>query len=270
MTKKSKARSKTRGNAKVSTDAQALVLTKPEIGKLVFWIGGNVGMFLGWEERSNGDDFAKLVRVRGDGRREVFFTLKSYLYEPCTISDLAHFYRSAMEFHDHSALQDERFDPDIEDLMQPARSSAYSLAHAAVQRIRDLNEPFNVDGASVLTEFEERMGSDVETVRRQRLALAEAKERRRIEMKHPPFCAATYFKKWRELGGNPYVVVHGGRFGIHFSTYRLDHDRVDALHRWARHEDEDRTQQWKYAQSVWNARPASDQPIELQFVPLGA
>jgi hypothetical protein len=215
-------------------------------------------MFLGFR----GEDFIKVASVQRDGGRDVFWVLKSELSSPdqSKIDDLARVYRSSLEFYDGSAHRDEQFDSDIEDLIQHARADAHFLAQAAVQRIRDLDEPHNVDGASVFLDFAERSGADVE---RKRVAFAVARERRRVKMGFTPFCAATYFKKMREIGANPTVSEYG------IGT-RIGRD-VGAQHirDWAFYEDPDFVLRRDHARSVWEARPASEWPVNCQIVPLG-
>jgi hypothetical protein len=236
----------------------------PKIGSLVYCVIG-VCIFLGFEDRGGDEDFIKVARVKNDGSREVSWTLRSYIYIPSTIDDLARVYRSSMEFYDHSSVRDGKFDSGIEDLIQHARADAHALARAAVQRIRDLDEPHNVDGASVFLDFAERSGADVE---RKRVAFAVARERRRVEMGFAPFCAATYFKKMREYGDEPYAVMRNdGGLGIGFSA--VHGDGVQRIRDWAFYEDSDFALRKECARSVWEARPASDWPVNCQLVPLG-
>jgi hypothetical protein len=235
-----------------------------EIGSLVYCPTG-VGIFLGFR---GGEDFIKVARVKRDGGRDVFWVLKSDLSSPdqSKIDDLARLYRSSMEFYDHSSVRDVHLDSEIEDLIQHARTDAHALACTAVQRIRDLDEPHNVEGISVFLDFAERTGADVE---RERTAFAVARERRRVEMGFVPFCAATYFKKMRELGDEPYVVMrNNGGIGIGFGA--VDGDKAQHNRDWAFYEDPSRDLQRTYARSVWEARPASDWPVDCQLVPLGA
>jgi hypothetical protein len=242
-------------------------VVKPEIGKLVSYLGGDVGIFLGLEGLEV--PMLRLATVDREGRRDIFWIRNESLDGPVlgNIDDLARLYRGSMKFYDGAAKRNQRLDSEIEDMIQRARGRSYEIGSAAVQRIRDLDEPYNVDGISVCLDFMERTGANAKTIESQRATLAEARERRRVEMGFEPFCAATYFKKMHEFGGKPYVVVRDGGTCIGGSV--IADDKIQRTMDWAFYEDPDHALRAKYARSVWEARPASDLPTEYQIIPLG-
>jgi hypothetical protein len=250
---------------KIKTGTIPTTFNSEKIGSLVYCPGG-VGIFLGFR----GEDFIKVAGVQMDGGRDVFWVLKGDLYNPdqSKIDDLARFYRASMEFYDHSSVRDEQFDSGVEDMIQNARDGAYDLACKTVQRIRDLDEPYNVEGISVFIDFAECTGADIE---RERTALAVARERRRIEMGFAPFDAHTYYAALRDLGANPCLSQDLYRgLGEHFRVGRNNGvGDTSRLHDWAMNEDPEGLRRNEHARSVWEARPASDRPIQMQFVPLG-
>jgi hypothetical protein len=242
-----------------------------KIGSLVYCPAG-LGIFLGFR---GGEDSIKVASVQRDGGRDVFWVLKGDLYNPdqSKIDDLAFFYRASMEFYDHSSVRDERCGAEIEDLIQNARDGAYDLACKTVQRIRDLDEPHNVEGISICLDFAERSGAAAQVVEGERTALAVARERRRVEMGFAPFDAHTYYAALRDLGVEPLLVRLDPDGGLsEYSRIGANNGVGDTrrLHVWAMNEDPEGLRRNEYARLVWEARPASDRRTDRQFVPLGA
>ncbi|MET4804590.1 hypothetical protein [Bradyrhizobium sp. LB11.1] len=262
--KQYKSHTKTSTNTELSTNVFSLPsdVTAAELGKLVAHSSGNVGVFLGWEKfdsvHHSADQLTKLARVERGGRHEACLLIGG-LSSPSTIDDLARVYRSSIEFYDHSAQRDERLDSETEDLIQRARPDAYDLARSCVQRIRDLNEPDHIDSIAACLDFMEREGESARAIKRQRAALAAARERRRVAMGFEPFCAETYFRRAHEFGDEPSVYANDdGSIGIGWYLYGEKNDEANRNRDWAFYEDPDMDLQAAYARSVLAAQPASD------------
>lgn len=137
-------------------------------------------------------------------------------------------------------------------MVQRVRDRAYETASSAIQRIRELNEPHRVDGISVCLDFLERTGADAQAIMHERAALAEARERRRVEMGYEPFDAHAYYSGLRALGADPCVrrYEHGGSLVESISHLARSGD-AGPLNLWACFEDPDRQLRRNYMLSVW-------------------
>jgi hypothetical protein len=85
-----------------------------------------------------------------------------------------------------------------------------------------------------------------------------------------PFDAHAYYAGLRALNVNP--SIHQLRDGHLWEYNEVGHKvgDVSELVAWAAMGDPDSSLRRAYAFAVWDNRPASDLPVECQYVPLGA
>ena len=85
-----------------------------------------------------------------------------------------------------------------------------------------------------------------------------------------PFDAHTYYAGLRALGANPCIYrLPDGAFAEIISHVDRTGDE-GPLNMWAMKSDSDWKQRKLYAREVWESRPASETPVQFQYVPLGA